>query len=287
MNSATQSPDPESEVPGEYIHEYHSAHATKMVQQRNAATHGAFFLPHLHAGMTLLDCGCGPGTITAGLAEAVAPGLTIGIDLAAEQVESARAYAAQMGVTNVRFEAQDVSALSYADATFDAIFAHALLNHLRDPVAALREMRRVLKPGGVIGVREPDFAGFLVAPTDPLIDGAFDLYVRFRQDNGGDPYIGRRLREFVRRAGFVRTRGSAAYECWGTEEETSYIVDVLLAELAGPRVAGHAVQRGWADEAHFGRIASALRRWGADSDAIWAHAWFEAVGWKPEKSTPV
>lgn len=280
MTPAAQSTDPQNEGPAEYIHEYHSAHATKMVQQRNATTHGAFFLPHLHAGMTLLDCGCGPGTITTGLAEAVAPGLTIGVDLAGEQIEFARADASQRGVANVRFEAQDVYALSYADETFDAVFAHALLNHLYDPVAALREMRRVLKPGGVIGVREPDFAGFLLAPTDPLIDGAFDLYVRFRQDNGGDPYIGRRLREYVRRAGFVRTHGSAAYEYWGTEEETGYIVDVLLAELAGPRVTRHAVQRGWTDGAHFGRIASALRRWGADPDAIWAHAWFEVVGWK-------
>ncbi len=280
MNPALQPVDPQVEGHAEYIHEYHSAHAAKMVQQRNAAVHGAFFLPHLHAGMTLLDCGCGPGTITAGLAEAVAPGLTIGVDLALEQIELAKTNAAHGGAANVRFEVQDVYALSYADETFDAVFAHALIGHLHDPEAALREMGRVLKPGGVIGVREPDFAGFLLAPTDSLIDGAFDLYVRFRQDNGGDPYIGRRLREHVRRAGLVRTRGSAAYECWGTEEETGYIVDVLLAELAGPRVTRHAIQRGWADEAHFDQIASALRRWGANPDAIWAHAWFEVVGWK-------
>jgi ubiquinone/menaquinone biosynthesis C-methylase UbiE len=280
MNPALQPVNPQVDSHAEYIHEHHSAHATKMVQQRNAAVHGAFFLPHLHAGMTLLDCGCGPGTITAGLAEAVAPGLTIGVDLAVEQIELAKTNVAHGSAANVRFEVQNVYALSYADATFDAVFAHALIGHLHDPVSALREMGRVLKPGGVIGVRDPDFAGFLLAPTDSLIDGAFDLYVRFRQDNGGDPYIGRRLREHVRRAGLARTRGSAAYECWGTEEETGYIVDVLLAELTGPRVTRHAMQRGWADETYFDQVASALRRWGANPDAIWAHAWFEVVGWK-------
>ena len=280
MNPAIQAMDPPTAHQEEYVHAYNSAHATKMVQQRNATTHAAFFLPYLQAGMSLLDCGCGPGTITTGLARAVAPGQTIGVDSAPEQVELAKANAASAGVTNIQFEVNDVYALPYPENSFDAVYAHALVGHLHDPVAALREMWRVLKPGGIIGIRDSDFAGFLLAPTDPLIDDGFSLYIRFRQDNGGDPYNGRRLREYVRRAGFVQTRASAAYECWGTEEETGYIVDVLLAELAGPRVTEHAVKQGWADREHFQQIAAALKRWGSHPDAFWGHSWCEAIGWK-------
>lgn len=280
MNTAIQSPDAQVVDHEEYIHDYHSAHATKMVQQRRAATHAAFLLPYLHPGMDLLDCGCGPGTVTVGLASAIAPGLTVGVDIAQDQIEQARINAVREGSTNIRFDVEDLYALPYADNNFDAAYMQAVVGHLHNPMEALKEVWRVLKPGGVIGVRDSDFGGFLIAPTDPLIDNAFELYIRFRQDNGGDPYNGRRLREYVRRAGFVNTRASGAYECWGTEEETGYIVDVLLAELAGPRVTEHAVTHGWADREHFQQIAAALKRWGSHPDAFWGHSWCEAIGWK-------
>src|SRR5262249_44921155 len=124
--------------------------------ERVAAREAAFFLPHLRPGMALLDCGCGPGSITVGLAEAVAPGRVVGVDREPKALAVARAQAAGRGVTNVRFEEGDVHALPFADATFDAAFAHALLEHVRDPAAALAELYRVVKPGGVVGVRSPD-----------------------------------------------------------------------------------------------------------------------------------
>jgi len=116
--------------------------------RRTAAHNAAFFLPHLKRGMKLLDAGCGPGSITIGLAEAVAPAETIGIDASPDAIEEARALAGSKHAKNVRFEVADVCALPFEDATFDAAFSHAVMQHLRDPLAALREIRRVLKPGG-------------------------------------------------------------------------------------------------------------------------------------------
>ena len=104
-------------------------------------------MPHLRPGMRLLDCGCGPGSITVGLAEAVAPGEVIGLDLQPSQIERARLLAAERAISNVRFEVGDVSRLPFPDASFDAAFAHTLLLHLRDRVGALREIRRVLEAG--------------------------------------------------------------------------------------------------------------------------------------------
>ena len=135
---------------------------------RTAAQQAAFFLPHLLPGMQLLDVGCGPGTITVGLAKEVAPGDVVGTDLQPTQVEQARAVAAERGIANVRFEVGDAYRLPFPDRSFDAVFAHAVLMHLREPVRALAEMWRVLRPGGIVGVRDPDLGGEIFTPATLL-----------------------------------------------------------------------------------------------------------------------
>ena len=215
-----------------YIFDYDGAQNKKAVGGRTACVHGAFFLPYLHPGMTVLDCGCGPGTITIGLAEAVAPGEAVGVDLEASQVDRARAQAIERGIPHLRFETGNVYKLPYGDKTFDAGFSHALLEHLSDPVNAIKEIHRVLKPGGIIGIRAPDWAGTLVAPPNPVLETAFNLYYTFAQHNGGNPFIGRHLRALLREAGFVNTKGSASYTCHGTSDVIGSQLDVALIKCA-------------------------------------------------------
>jgi len=133
---------------------------------RTASQAAAFLLPHLRAGMHVLDAGCGPGSISLGLAAAVAPGEVVGIDIQPSQVEQARALAAQRGVTNVRFEASNVYELPFPDGFFDAAFANSVLQHLREPVRTLAELRRVLRPGGIAGVCDRDIWGAPHRPGD-------------------------------------------------------------------------------------------------------------------------
>src|SRR5688500_16074076 len=135
--------------------------------------------------MRLLDGGCGPGSITLGLAEVVAPGEVVGIDLQRAQVERARALAAERRVGKVRYEAANLYQLPFPDRCFDAAFVHGVLMHLREPVRALEELRRVLRPGGVVGIRDPDWGAGLIAPTTPLLEKWRALFVRVRQHNGG------------------------------------------------------------------------------------------------------
>jgi ubiquinone/menaquinone biosynthesis C-methylase UbiE len=113
----------------------------------------SFLAPHLRAGMRLIDCGCGPGSITIDLARIVAPGEVVGIDRRQASLSDARTFARERGVANVAFEVANVYQLPFPDRSFDAAFACALLQHLAAPLAALKEIRRVLKPGGVIGKR--------------------------------------------------------------------------------------------------------------------------------------
>ncbi len=107
--------------------------------------------------MRLLDCGCGPGSITVDLAAIVAPAEVIGVDHDPAQLELARHPAERKGAKNVRFEQGDVRQLRYEDQSFDAAFVHGVIEYLPNPVQTFGEIRRVLKDGGVLGTRHSDW----------------------------------------------------------------------------------------------------------------------------------
>jgi ubiquinone/menaquinone biosynthesis C-methylase UbiE len=244
---------------------------------RTASWAAGFLLPYLHAGMRLLDGGCGPGSITLDLAEVIAPGEAVGIDLQPPQVERARALAAERGVSNVRFEVASLYQLPFPDHSFDAVFAHATLMHLRQPVRALAELRRVLRPGGVVGIRDPDWGATLVTPTTPLLDHWRALRVRVRQHNGGDPYIGRQHRRLLREAGFAQSQATAAVVSAGSLEETRRQATFLKAQLEG--FARTATAERWVDRATVEAMTAEIDAWAECSDAFSVGVWCETIGW--------
>ncbi len=130
----------------------YSLTAVNFMAHRNADSHAAFLKPYLKPGMKLLDCGCGPGTITFGLADWVNPGLVTALDLEKSQLEVAAKNAAELGINNIEFIQGSVYEIPLPSNTFNAVFSHAVLGHLQEPVLALKEMLRVLKPGVVVGV---------------------------------------------------------------------------------------------------------------------------------------
>ena len=158
---------------------------------RTAEIDAAFLLPHIKKGMRILDTGCGPETITVGLAGYAEPGEVIGIDQADEIVDHARAYARDKGVANVRFETASIYDLPFQDADFDIAYAHQLLQHLAAPVAALREISRILRPGAILAVRDADYGTMTHHPHDPLLDRWFEIYHQVARANGGEPDAGR------------------------------------------------------------------------------------------------
>ena len=109
---------------------------SQAVYARRTGQVAAFLAPHLRAGMRLLDCGCGPGSITVDLAQAVAPGDTIGIDLREDALVQARALARERRIATVAFQAASVYQLPFPDGSFDAAFACAVLQHLAAPLVA-------------------------------------------------------------------------------------------------------------------------------------------------------
>ena len=230
--------------------------------------------------MDVLDCGCGPGSITVGLAEAVTPGSVTGIDLEESQLVRARAIASGRDLANVTFENADARSLPFEEEQFDAVFSHAMLEHLPEPLSVLAEMRRVLRPGGLVAIRCIDLGGTIITPDDGRLAAGHELWRRYRQHCGGDAFMGRQLRSLLREAGFVKTEGTASSETWATPERARSISSVMTDEFTGPRIAQAAIENGWADQAELEGIARALDSWGAHPDAFMAILWGEAVGWK-------
>jgi SAM-dependent methyltransferase len=242
----------------------HSPNAADFMAQRTLESHGSFFLPHLQPGLSVLDCGCGPGSITLGIAARAAPAEVVGIDFEQSQIERAAAGAARTDVANLRFETADCYALPFGDANFDRAFSHALMEHLRDPVRALRELHRVLKPGGIIGVCSPDWGGFILSPPSSELARAVEAYMRLQSKNGGDVRVGRKLGAHLAAAGFAAVRMSARYECYPSLE---FIGEYLALQL---------------ERAGDEPSARVLRAWSQQQGGMFAQAWVSAIAVKQE-----
>ena len=248
---------------------------------RRAASHAAFFLPYVRPGMALLDCGCGPGTITLDFATLVAPAEVVGVDIEPSQLGYARAQAANREKSNVHFAVSDLYALPFPDNAFDAVFLHGVLEHLQAPVTALREARRILKHGGVIGARHADFGGFLLEPTIPPLDQFELLFERLMIYNGGDPMAGKHQLGWLQEAGFERPVVSASYDCWTSTPEATRRNACFLAALVGESAfASRLIEAGLADSATLARMSAGFMAWGRHPHAFAAEAWGEAVAWK-------
>lgn len=244
---------------------------------RTATRDAGFLLPFLRPGMQLLDVGCGPGSITLDFAERVAPGQVVGIDIQSAMVERARALAATRLVANVRFEIADIYRLPFADGTFDAVFANGVLMHLRKPEHALAEVRRVLRSGGIAGIRDPDFGAMLHVPTTPLLDRWLALRVKVRQHNGGNPFLSRLYRRLMLEAGFARVKASAAVHSGGFPDETRRHAVFLKAQLSG--LARTAISQGWMDQPMVEQVAAEIDAWAQRPDAFSATMWCQTIGW--------
>jgi SAM-dependent methyltransferase len=256
---------PDTRTP--YLHGHHDS-VLRSHRWRTAENSAAYLLPALTPAARVLDVGCGPGTITAGLAGRVPEGSVVGIDAAAGALPAARAEAARRGLRNVSFGTGDVYRLGFRDAAFDVVHAHQVLQHLTDPVAALAEMRRVCRPGGTVAARDGDYGGMFWFPEDPELAEWQALYRQVARAIGGEPDAGRRMIAWARSAGFTDLRASAAVWLYATPDERSWWGGLWADRVTKSDFAEHAVGYGLATGQDLQRLAGAWRRW-ADSDDGW------------------
>jgi len=250
-------------MPEVYTHGHHES-VLRSHKWRTAENSAAYLLPHLAADARVLDVGCGPGTITAGLADRVPLGRVTGIDTAREVVEQARE--AVGGRPNVDFAAGDVYALDFPDDSFDVVHAHQVLQHLGDPVRALREMSRVTRPGGLVAARDGDYGAMAWYPEFPVLDEWRARYIAVARANGGEPNGGRRLHAWARAAGLSGVTCSSSNWTYATEPERAWWGGLWADRVVKSAFAAAATGGGYAAPTDLERIAAGWRAWAADPD---------------------
>lgn len=270
--------EPSDEV---YTHGHHpvvvAAHA-----RRTAAEAAAFLLPSLAPGMAVLDVGCGPGSITRGLAEAVGPtGSVVGIDNSSHAIDLAREERHQPWL---RFEAASVYELPFADATFEVAYGHQVLQHLTDPIAALSEIRRVLRTDAMVAVRDADYGTMTHYPATPELEDWLELYHEVARANGGEPDAGRRLGEWVAAAGFESPLITTSTWTYATPAERKEWAELWADRVIESRFGDRAVELGLADRAMLARIAEGWHRWANTENAWFAFVHGEIIARKPGES---
>ena len=190
-----------------------------------------FFLRHLEPGMSVLDCGCGPGTITQGIAEIVAPGRVVGCDLEPGMVARATAEAEGKGLDNLSFQVGNILDLPFEDNTFDAVMSCAVTEHLSEPVKAMSELGRVAKQGGIVGITRTDWSANLFAPACPAAERFIELFEHGFSTQGATMFGGKDLPRMMQEAGL-------------TVAPSDVLVAMNGAYTAGP---GNAMVAGWAE----------------------------------------
>lgn len=254
-----------------YLHGHHDS-VLRSHGVRTATDSAAYLLPHLRPDMSVLDVGCGPGSITIDLAHWVPQGRVVGVDCVEAPLLAARATAATRGDRTTRFEVADAHQLPFEDHSFDVVHAHQLLQHLADPVGALREMARVCRPGGIVAARDVDYGSMTWHPASPGMTTWLDVYRRLAWANHAEPDAGRRLRSWAQQAGLTQVRASASTWCYASPDDTAWWGEVWARRAVESRFAEQARAHGLLDQAGLQEISEAWQDWSRRPDA-----WFSMV----------
>jgi len=250
------------------------------IAQRSAEVYADFLIPHLTSETDLLDVGCGPGTISVGLAGRART--VVGVDLE-DGFDEARTHADATGIDNVGFRVGDVHSLGFPDDAFDACLAHSMLETLERPLDALREIRRVLRPSGVLGVASVEYGGLIL--HGPGVEQLRRFYAireeLWEREWSLHPYRGRELRGLLQAAGFERVEASTKYLSYGTSEDVRSFGRGRAEDCRDDEYAEAALRRGLATAEELNAMERAWVAWSEAPDAFAAFAWGRALGWKP------
>ena len=246
---------------------YTHGHAESVLRShrtRRVENSAAYLLPYLRPDHRLLDVGSGPGTITADLARLVRE--VVAIEITDEAAALTRTELDQQGLVAVDVRVGDAHVLDLADGEVDVVHAHQVLQHLADPVTALREMARVTRPGGVVGVRDSDYAAFAWYPRLPGLDRWLELYRDAARSNGGEPDAGRHLLAWAHAAGLHDVMATSSTWCFATPEARAWWGGMWADRVTGSALADQLVREGLATRTELDDIATAWLAWAADPD---------------------
>ncbi len=248
-----------------YTHGHHES-VLRSHRWRTAANSAAYLLPHLAPGQRLLDIGSGPGTITAELAALVAPGQTVAVEINQAAADLTRSELTRRGVVGFEVVVGDVHALDFTDDSFDVVHAHQVLQHVADPVQSLREMARVTRSGGLIAVRDADYAAKTWFPASAALDRWLTLYDVAARRNGGEPNAGRHLLAWAHQAGLDDTSVTTSTWCFASPEDRAYWGGMWADRIVDSALAEQLLREELSTPEELREISRAWTDWAADRD---------------------
>lgn len=256
----------ESPSTAKYTHGHHAS-VLAAHRWRTIANSAAYLEPHLAPGRSLLDVGCGPGTITAELAERLAPGRVVGLDAAPDAIAAARQHAAEVG-SPAEFVLGDAVALPFAGSTFDIVHTHQTLQHVGDPVAMLREMARVAGAQGIVAAREVDYSATTWFPLLPGLALWLDLYRRVHRGNGGEPDAGRHLANWAIAAELAPRTLTASVWLFTEPDDRAWWGGAWAERVLHSSFARDAIDGRHATHDELTTISEAWLQWARSDDAL-------------------
>jgi ubiquinone/menaquinone biosynthesis C-methylase UbiE len=230
-------------------------------------------IPYIKPSLKILDVGCGPGTISVDLASRVPQGFVYAIDPSAEVIEKAKKHAEEKGITNIRFETGDIfnwkGLESVEEGSFDVVHTHQVLQHLKDPLGALKEMKRLTKPGGIVAVRETDYQSFTWYPEVDGMREWSDLYITVAKKLECDPNIGRRLHAIAMEAGFDRNDIETSGSMWvySTPSEMAWWCGLWAERTLHSNFKDNSIAFGLATQEDLEKVANTWRELEKKKDA--------------------
>ncbi|NNG34228.1 methyltransferase domain-containing protein [Nakamurella aerolata] len=247
-----------------YTHGFHDS-VIRSHRRRTAENSASYLIPELRAGHRVLDVGSGAGTITADLARLVAPGVVTALESDPEALRLTASELAAHNLESVELVVGDVHRLPFDDDEFDVVHAHQVLQHVADPVQALREMARVTRPGGIVAARDADYAGFTWYPELPELDRWRELYRRLARANAGEPEAGRRLLAWAHAAGLGAVTATASVWTYADPESRRAWGSSWADRIRHSRIAEQAKESGVGD-GELAAIAEGWLAWADDPD---------------------
>ena len=238
---------------------------------------------HLRGGEKIIDFGCATGRMSLAMARAAGTGArVVGIEISTEQIAEARRYAATVP-EGARFDIRQGNALAppLRDnewGTFDVVHSRFLLEHLADPLAAVRVMARAVRPGGRVILADDDHDLLRLSPEPPGFTRLWDAYVKAFGRGGLDPYIGRKLVALLHAAGLKPVRSTMIFFGGGAgEARLRMSVDNLVGILRGARE--RILETGMVSAAEFENTVVETDSWGNRPDAAFWYPmpWAEAI----------
>ena len=245
----------------------HSDAVLRSHRWRNAQNSAAYLLPHLEPAMHLLDVGCGPGTLSIDLARHVAPGRVLGVDLDPSVVAEATRTAAGSGL-DISFVAGDFAGVDTPTVGFDVVHAHQVLQHVGDPVGALRSMARLARRGGIIAARDADYPAMSWFPREAQLDRWLDMYMAVTARNGANADGGRQLLHWAQQAGLCDIAYTTSTWTFHTRDDLAWWTSLWADRVTTSRLGHMAVEYGIATTNELEDLAQAWRAWGTQPGAV-------------------